>query len=271
MYIVADIGGTKMRIAGSGDLEKFTEPIILDTPVHYDDGISEIVRTVRQIAKEAPVEAVVLGLSGVIVRKKRNVFDSNTPDWDNRPIAEDIESAFSTNVHMENDTALVGLGEAVYGAGKDAAIVVYMTVSTGVNAARIVDGYIDRAVFNSETGDQYLFVDGKPAQLGELISGAAISRKYGMAPKELGKVNPIWEELAQLTAYGLYNSIVHWSPDRVVLGGSMFNEIGISIESIREHLAAINKKYPELPEVVHSTLTDIGGLYGGMARLKQLR
>jgi len=80
----------------------------------------------------------------------------------------------------------------------------------------------------------------------------------------------VWEELAQLFAYGLHNTILHWSPDRVVLGGSMFNEVGISVERVRAHVAEIMRKFPEVPEIVHSQLGDIGGLWGGVARLKQI-
>ncbi|MGZ9102433.1 MAG: ROK family protein, partial [Rhodoplanes sp.] len=84
----------------------------------------------------------------------------------------------------------------------------------------------------------------------------------------LGKGHPMWDELAWITARALHNTIAHWSPDRIVIGGSMMNEIGIPIDRIWTHLQALPRKNPALPEVVHATLGDFGGLWGGLARLR---
>jgi hypothetical protein len=51
----------------------------------------------------------------------------------------------------------------------------------------------------------------------------------------------------------------------------MFNEVGISVERVRVHVGEIMRKFPAVPEIVHSKLGDVGGLWGGVARLKQLR
>lgn len=270
MHIVCDIGGTKTRIAGSRDLEHFDEPIILDTPEKYEEGISLIEESIKHLVAGDTVEGIAMGVTGVLVEGKKSVVHSNVEDWNGRAIADDLASAFGARVYLENDTALVGLGEAVFGAGAGTSLVMYMTVSTGVNAVRIVDGRIDRAAFGFETGDQYLFLGDTPMHLGELISGKAISLKYGMHPRELGKDWPEWDRLARIAAFGIYNSIVHWSPERIVLGGSMFNEIGISVDRIRDVLKEINVKYPTLPNVVHSSLGEVGGLWGGLALLKQM-
>ena len=120
-------------------------------------------------------------------------------------------------------------------------------------------------------GHQYLFVDDQPKDLCDLISGTAVVEKYHIQPKELGPGAPVWDEFARYLAYALHNTILHWSPNRIVLGGSMFNEVGISIDTVRTYLDDIMHMYPALPEIVHSNLGDVGGLHGGLARLKQLR
>ena len=51
----------------------------------------------------------------------------------------------------------------------------------------------------------------------------------------------------------------------------MFNEIGIPVERVSAHLGAIMKKLPELPQIVHASLGDLGGIHGGLARLRQFR
>ncbi len=259
-----------MRIAGSSDLSKFDEPIILDTPQTYEEGIALLAKTTRAIAGK-DVVAMTAGIPGLLSRDRRTlIHETNIPQWRGHAIADDIESALGTRVYLDNDVSFIGLGEAVYGAGKGAEIVVYITISTGVNSVRIVEGKVDPLAFGTSTGYQYVSMSDDLVDWQDLISGAAISKRFGMHPKALGKDNPIWEELARTTAFGVYNSIVHWSPDRVVIGGSMMNEIGIAIDRIRFHLEKVNKALPELPEIVHSSLGEVGGLWGGIARLRQL-
>ena len=91
-----------------------------------------------------------------------------------------------------------------------------------------------------------------------------------MHPRDLGKDSPAWEELACIAAFGIHNTILHWSPDCVILGGSMCNEIGISPARVQTYVESIMKKFSKIPPISHSSLGDLGGLYGGMARLKQI-
>lgn len=270
MYIVADIGGTKMRIAKSDDLKSFSEPIILDTPQEYAVGIESFREAAHELTgPSAKIDGIAVGIAGPLSADKRSVFKTPHLHWDGRPIADDMENAFGTNAFIENDVALVGLGEAVAGAGVSSSIVAYVTVSTGVNGVRIVDGKIDRTAEGFEIGGQYMTVEEPRLTLEDMVSGTAVQKAFNMKPRELGADNPVWEELAQIFAYGLHNTIVHWSPNRVVLGGSMFNEIGISVSSVETHVREIMKKFPVVPEIMHSKLGDVGGLHGGLELLRQ--
>jgi predicted NBD/HSP70 family sugar kinase len=271
MYIVADIGGTKTRIAKSADLEGIDEPIVIETPKHYDEGVATVIQIVKEMSHGEKLDAFALDIAGLISPDGEiPVAAPHLPDLKGRPLGRELSAALSTRVHVLNDTAQVGLGEAMYGAGKGAHIVVYVTVSTGVNGVRIVDGKIDPAAYGFEIGGQYLMIATAPKTLEDLVSGRAIQEKYEINPKLIEKDSPVWEELARLFAFGLHNTILHWSPDRVVLGGSMFNDIGISVDRVRFHVGEIMRKFPQVPEIVHSQLGDLGGLWGGIARLKQL-
>lgn len=259
MYILMDIGGTKTRIAGSVDLQAFSEPVIIPTPQVYDEALARIGETVATISGG-------IALRGVIAGKPGN---RNLPQWKGRDLVEDLTATLYTNVRIENDAALVGLGEATYGAGKGAPICAYYTVSTGVNGVRIVDGRIDVSRQGFEVGGQYLQVGTEMKTLEDLVSGVGVAARMGVSnPKDLGVEHPVWEELAHTLAVGVHNSILHWSPDRVVLGGSMMNEVGIPVARVAEHVASMMRKFKAVPEIVHSSLGDVGGLWGGMAVLK---
>lgn len=270
MHIIADIGGTKTRIVGSKDLKVFSgDPLVIDTPQQYETGLAAIGSGIRQIASGEHIERIIIGIRGLISKDHTSTHDHVLADWSDRPLSTDLQMLVNAgSVTLNNDLTLNSIGEAVYGAGRGAPIVVYYTVSTGVNATRVVRGRVEPAAQGFEAGGQYLSITGVES-LEDLVSGGAISKKYGKHPKELGKDNPLWEKLAEIFAYGLHNSIVHWSPNRVVLGGSMFNEIGISVDRVTFHLKRIMKKFPEIPEIVHSSLGDVGGLWGGLALLNQ--
>ncbi len=70
------------------------------------------------------------------------------------------------------------------------------------------------------------------------------------------------KSMIQFWALGLNTSIVHWSPDVVVLGGSLMNKI--SIEKVRENLTKILTAFERLPKIKIGTLGDECGLYGAL-------
>ncbi len=269
MYLLIDIGKTKTRIAVSENLEKFAEPKIFDTPKIFSEGISLLKRTADELCSGEKIKAVVCGIGGPLDRGKTMIFKAsgNLEDWVQKPLKAELEKAFNAPVFLENDCLLVGLGEANYGAGKDYKIVAYITVSTGVGGARIVNGKTDENALGFEPGYQIINFDGQPEYLESYISGAAFEKRYGKKPYEILD-EKIWDETAKILAYGLNNTIIHWSPDIVVLGGSMMKKIGIPVPRVRFHLKNILKIFPELQVIENAALGDIGGLYGAMAFLK---
>lgn len=269
MYIVADIGGTKTRFARSRDLKSFDEPIKVDTPQEYGDGVELIRDTVHELLAGEKIEAMAIGIAGPLSADKRSVFKTPHLQWGSRPLADDLSNMVGTKVYLENDCGLVGLGEAIAGAGASASIVAYITVSTGVGGCRIVDGIIDRSAEGFEVGGQYLNVETPLLTLEDMVSGSAVEKLYGKPPRDLGKENPVWEELAEICAFGVHNTILHWSPNKVVMGGSMLNEVGISVPRIEWHVQNIMRKFSFVPPIVHSELGDVGGLHGGLELLRQ--
>lgn len=278
MYILFDIGGTNMRVAFSRDGMNFEEPKIIPTPKDFDAGMRAIKNLATELSHGEKFIAAGGGIAGALSRD-RSVFlnGPHLAGWNGKPIKKALEDALGAPVFIENDTAIVGLGEAVAGAGKEHEIVAYMTVSTGVGGVRIVGKKIDVSRMGFEPGHQIIDADaslcktsvcGTGFDLEGAVSGTAVALRYGKKPYEITDT-AFWEEMARVLAYGLNNTIVHWSPDIVVVGGSMMKEIGIPIDRVRAHLRGILHIYPELPLIEHSTLGDLGGLHGALAYIKQ--
>ncbi|MCP6726458.1 MAG: ROK family protein [Patescibacteria group bacterium] len=270
MYLLFDIGGTKTRIALSKDGKKFEEPVIFKTPQKFKQGISVFQKTAKELTKGEKIVKAAGAISGPLNKEHSMVINaSNLKDWNNKPLQKELEKILSTPVVIENDASLVGLGEAVYGAGKGYDIVAYITVSTGVGGARIVNKKIDASSMGFEPGHQIINIGEEGFKdLESYISGADIKAKYGMEPYEIEN-EAVFEELAEVLAYGLNNTIVHWSPDIVVLGGPMITgDPAIPFKSIQKHVSNILKIFPTPPVIKKAELDSTGGLYGALVLLK---
>ena len=276
MFILFDIGGTKMRVVAA-DYEKLLgEPVVVSTPKDFNEGIDTLKRIIDNISNELTtqgrsVTAIVGGIAGPLDNGKTMLVRSpNLGGWVGQDIKNALRFAYKVPVVLENDAALVGLGETHFGAGKGRNIVVYLTISTGVGGVRIVNGKIDEASLGFEPGHQIIDPDNSLCptcdgnDLEAYVSGTAIEKRFGMKPHEIHD-DKVWDELAKFLAYGLNNTIVHWSPDIVVLGGSMMKEIGISVPAVRRYLAEILKIFPQAPIIEKAELGDFGGLYGSLA------
>jgi glucokinase len=268
MHILFDLGKTKLRIAGTFSFDSFIDPRIFDTPTNYEDTISLIAKTTREIAGADSIDSVAGGLGGPLEKSKKSLVEGvNFPGWGGRSFADDLSEAVGAPVYLENDSALVGLGEAVYGAGRDFEITAYITVSTGLGGARIVKKKIDINSHGFEPGWQVLALSGEEKYASDFLSGRAVEKATGKKPHET--TDPaFWDEKARILAHFLNNVIVMWSPDVVVIGGSMMKEIGISIPATEKYLKEIFKIFPDVPPIKKAELESIGGLWGAMEFLK---
>ncbi|MBI2326738.1 ROK family protein [Candidatus Curtissbacteria bacterium] len=274
MFLVFDIGGTNMRLAVSRDGKSLEEPKILKTPKDFDEGMLLFKKTVLNLSDGEKIKAAAGGIAGPLDGKKEMLVNSpNLPGWIKKPLKKTIEKFFGAPIFIENDAAIVGLGEALVGAGIGYAIVAYITVSTGVGGARIVDGKIDRNKMGFEPGHQIIEINGPlcprcgiPGHLEGYVSGTALWNKYGKPPQDITD-KKIWDEVAYYLTFGVHNSLLHWSPDVIVLGGSMMKSI--SLEKVTENLDKILTIFPKAPLVKRAELGDKGGLYGALAMAKQ--
>jgi predicted NBD/HSP70 family sugar kinase len=277
MYILFDIGGTNTRVAISDDLEHVLDIVKFKTPPEYEKGMLAIKEAIENIRKGNAIEGIAGGIRGPLNHEKTAIVsESALHDWVGRSIVGSLERAYGVPVYLGNDTAMVGLGEVVFGAGKGYNIVAYHTVSTGVGGARFIGGKLDVASVGFEPGHQILDVDrtilGHAIQptLENLVSGTALEKRRGVKPYEISQDDHVWDELASHLAYGLKNTIVYWSPDAIVLGGSMVvGDPRIPLEAIKKHTIAVLNGFVPCPEILDASLKDDGGLYGAMAFLRQ--
>ncbi len=276
-YVLFDIGGTNTRVAVSEDLEEFDTPIKFKTPVSYKEGFDMLLEKITELLDGRPCTAAAGGIRGILAPDKQSLMsDAILSKWVDQPFVSQLSKKLKAPVYIDNDTAVVGMGEAHFGAGEDSDILVYMTVSTGVGGVKIEQGLVDQAKYGFEPGHQILDVDqtilgeGTPPTLENLVSGSALEDRTGMKPFDIPQSDVVWSQLASYLAQGLRNTILYWSPDTIVLGGSMIvGDPRIMLDDIRRHTETVLDDIVPCPDIVDATLGDLGGLYGAMALIRQ--
>lgn len=265
MYIACDIGGTKFRVAKSEDCKTFDEPVIEETPDNPKEGLKMIKETISRLANGEKIDGIVIGIAGILNDQHSMLIKSpNLPEWEHIDFPETF-SEFDCPVFIENDADIVGLGEAIDGAGRGYEIVVYITISTGIGSAKIVNGKFEKNRYGFEAGHQ--IINNETLESWEKVaSGTAVEAKFGMHPKEVAQTEH-WNKVEDDIAIGLHNTILHWSPDVVVIGGSMRKDLDTA--RMTEKIEHLMKTHPALPEIKLSELGSTGGINGGFAFLRQ--
>lgn len=253
MYILIDIGGTKTRVTITEHREAFLPPVTFDTPQDFNEWISQIQEASVSLHNGRKISGVIAGVPGTFTKDGVIERTPNLPMWKHAPLRKKLEELFSCPAVIENDAALVGLGEAMFGAGKDHPIVAYITISTGVGGARIIDGKIDKGVFGFEIG--HTIIDNHHSAE-SIISGGALEKRYGKPSKEIHDV-ALWERVNHFAGILGANTVMYWSPSIVVYGGPVMNDL--HIETIEQEAKAFLYMYEETPHFVRGTLKDFGG------------
>ncbi len=268
-----DVGGTNTRVAVRSGEDLFG-PVLFPTSRLYVECLGTIKSQAEYLAQGRSIDRVIAGVPTLLSPEKDTpIIPSAIPDWCGRNVVRDLQDYFAArDVYLENDTALVGLGEATYGAAIGYPIVAYITVSTGTNGVRIVNRSIDHNVRGFELAGQKILVREKLETIGRIISGYAVAERHGRPPESIDAESSLWIDLAFYTAILLHTVLLYWSPHAIVLGGSMFKSPGIRINRVRYFLNTMQEegRLPA-PPILPAALGDYGGIYGGIAFLNQFR
>ena len=147
-----DVGGTKCAVVVARGADGGTPPQILSKKSFptIAGKPKETIDTLVKLAREALAELGLkssdisaIGVScGGPLDSARGIVMS-PPDlagWDNIPITEILERQLGAPAFLQNDANACALAEWLYGAGKGARNMVFMTFGTGLGAGLILDG-----------------------------------------------------------------------------------------------------------------------------------
>lgn len=267
MYIVIDVGGTHTRIAVFKDGKTIKKKTRYSTPKGYKDGIETIIKTVKKLSGDLKIESIAIGIPGTIDRKSNTTLVlPHLNSWNDQNVSEDLKEKLKTRVRLANDAEFAALGEAVFGSGKNNRIVGYLTVSTGIGGALVIDKKLVPRAYTSEPGHmmRFFYKSGKGDWEGQ-GSGLAFEKRYGVAPEDTDDPK-LWSQHARILGQGVVSVILLWSPDILVIGGGLSLKGDLLFQPLNQYIKENITVFPP-PPVVPAKLGDDAGLYGGLALL----
>ncbi len=294
-----DIGGTKIAagiLDGHGRILAQRE-----TPTLAQEGFDAAMDRVTAMLRECRKETgrafcgVGIGCTGPVDPFTGEIGDVDfLPGWQGRNPVGELAQAFGRPTAMENDADAAALGEAMWGAGAGKATVICVTVGTGIGGGIIVGGELYRGVGGAhpELGHHVIDPSGPRCFCGAdgcwevLAAGPAMTawaeanapadypNRADLSARRLcslaGHQDPLALEAvareARWLGLGIANLVTLFTPDMIVLGGSVMRSAPLFLPEIRARVAQNCGLVPHrMTEIALATLGQHAGLIGAGA------
>lgn len=150
-YIIGiDIGGTKIAAGITDKKGTLKSSVVIPTLAEkgLKSSVHQVFSSIERVIKESGIkEKDILGIGicapGPLDPIRGIVFNPpNLKGWKNVPLADMVKKAFRKPAKLENDANAAGIAEVLWGAAKGYKHVLYVTISTGIGTAIIIDGKI---------------------------------------------------------------------------------------------------------------------------------
>lgn len=269
-----DLGGTSVKYAliDNEGVFHFQGKLPSKADESAEAVIGQLVKAVNEVKDFAQtqcytIEGIGIGTPGIVDGTNRIVLGGaeNIQGWENIRLADRIETETGLSTQLGNDANLMGLGETMYGAGKGATHVVFLTVGTGIGGAVVIDGKLFNGYANrgTELGHVPLIANGERCACGSIgclehyASTSALVRRFSQRISAAGESysneeingelivklykegNKIaiesLEEHCNFLGHGIAGFINIFSPQRIVIGGGLSEAGDFYIQKISEY------------------------------------
>jgi glucokinase len=190
-----DLGGTKI-FAGLAASATSTQPLLAQVKVategrtDRDRILANLFGAIDGVLAQAGRSVRGIGglgvcVPGVVVAAEGRVVNcTNLAGWNDVPLKAILEERYGVPVSVDNDARAACWAEATTGAGAGVATQAFVTVSTGIGAAFVLDGRLYRGV-NAVAGE----VGETRWPTGETVettaAGPALDRLFGVKAEDL--------------------------------------------------------------------------------------
>lgn len=189
-YIGVDLGGTNVRAAKVDEQGRLLQVVKEATEIDQgvDHVIQKIISMIESIEGYQECVGIGMGVPGPVDTKNgKMMLASFLPGFEGYPLVKHFQDHFQMPVYMDNDVNVACMGEAMLGAGKDYDSVYYVTLSTGVGGALVIDKKVVSGAhgFAGEIGN--VIIDRNREDISHLNVGAVENEASGTAITRKGK------------------------------------------------------------------------------------
>ena len=275
-----DLGGTKILTVVTDSEKKVLAKTKIPTEATrgVDAVLDNIFKSLDILCKECgttpgSLSGIGIGVPGPVNYEKGLVYDCpNLVGWKNIEVRKIISERLDVPVFVENDARVAGLAETRLGAAKGFRHVFYITVSTGIGSAIIIDGKIYHGA-DGAAGEfgQMKLLDG--SILEQKFAGPAIERLFGLPTTQLTELveknDPGAKKAVEYLTDGigtfLANVATLLNPQIIVVGGGVSQLGDLILDPIREKVAAkafsiAAKNVKIVPAALHTDSGAIGAV-----------
>ena len=194
-YIGIDLGGTNVRTLLVDEKGQSYSEVKDNTEREKgpDFVCSKIIRQIESLDYSVcggieNVQGIGIGVPGPVDTVHGvMIMATNLPGFENYPLCEKLSTRFNLPVFIDNDANVAGLAEALLGAGKGKPSCYYVTISTGIGGAFIVNGQLVSGGRGHAGEIGNIIVKNNGYKFGGLNPGAAEGEASGTAITRKGK------------------------------------------------------------------------------------
>lgn len=291
-----DLGGTDCKVGvvdGDGRVVAVTG---FPTRPKPEETVTEIARACRELADrvEASIGRLGLGAPGPMDLEAGVIVHAPNLGWRDVPLRGLVEDALGCPVLLDNDANAAAYGEAWVGAGRDAEVLLLVTLGTGVGGGVVEKGRVFHGArgLAVEVGHQVVVRGGRSCSCGKGGCVEAYFSAHALTERALeaglgyddprghgtlfarysegdGRVAPWMDRAVDALAQGVAHAGVLFDPDRIVFTGGLTGSWDVFSDRLVEGILRDMRPMGPPPERIG--LSELGGRAGvigaaGLAR-----
>ncbi|MEM9489806.1 MAG: ROK family protein [Myxococcota bacterium] len=237
LYGGIEAGGTKFVCAVGTGPDDIREEIRFPTTTP-DETLGRAIEFFRR--PDRPIAALGIASFGPVDPEPNSptygyITSTPKPGWAQTDIVGTLTDALAVPIGFDTDVNGAALAEHRWGAARGLSTVVYITVGTGIGGGAVVDGRPVHGLVHPEMG--HMLVRRHPDDdfagicpfhgdcLEGMATGPALKARWGIPGQDLPRDHPAWIIEAYYLAQGLVNIIYILSPQRIIMGGGVMDQV----------------------------------------------
>ena len=182
------------------------------------------------------------------------------PGWAQTDFAGTVKRALAVPVNLDTDVNAAALGEHLWGAAQEVDSFIYLTIGTGIGGGGMINRQLMHGLIHPEMGHIRIphdwQADPYPGHcpfhgdcLEGLASGPALQERWGQPPETLPSDHSAWNLEAHYLGLAIANFICTLSPQRIVIGGGVMEQVKL-LPLVRRKVRELLNSYVQAPEIL---------------------